>query len=206
MANPDSDRDDNQNPNQNPNLIPNQNPNQNQNQNPDNPNNVPNPNQPPFNPLLPKAPVVIELPRPQLHWSHFKPKYAGKPDKDAEAHLLRMNDWMDTHEFPDHVKVQRFCLTLIGETRLWYKPLRPIKVDWASLQNLFRQQYSKIGNTREQLFHAWRPFHFNENAEMIDTYVNRIRQVANLLGYKEPQILEVFKILFLQNYIGFSFL
>ena len=28
---------------------------------------------------------------------------------------------------------------------------------------------------------------------MIDTYVNRIRQVANLLGYQEPQILEVFK-------------
>ena len=28
---------------------------------------------------------------------------------------------------------------------------------------------------------------------MIDTYVNRIRQVAYLLGYQEPQILEVFK-------------
>ena len=27
---------------------------------------------------------------------------------------------------------------------------------------------------------------------MIDAYVNRIRQVANLLGYQEPQILEVF--------------
>ena len=36
-------------------------------------------------------------------------------------------------------------------------------------------------------------FHFDDNAEMIDAYVNRIRQVANLLGYQEPQILEVFK-------------
>ena len=45
---------------------------------------------------------------------------------------------------------------------------------------MFRQQYSKIGNTREQLFHAWRSFHFDENAEMTDTYVNRIRQVVNL--------------------------
>ena len=50
-----------------------------------------------------------------------------------------------------------------------------------------------IGNTREQLFHTCRSFHFNENAETIDAYVNRIRQVANLLGYQEPQILEVFK-------------
>ena len=28
---------------------------------------------------------------------------------------------------------------------------------------------------------------------MIDMYVNKIRQVATLLGYGEPQILEVFK-------------
>ena len=52
----------------------------------------------------------------------------------------------------------------------------------------------------------WRSFHFDENAEMIDAYVNRIRQVANLLGYQEPQILEVFKTLSPQKYIGFFFL
>ena len=51
---------------------------------------------------------------PPLHWSHFKPEYTGKPDEDAEAHLIRMNNWMDTHGFPDQVKVQRFCLTLVG--------------------------------------------------------------------------------------------
>ena len=28
---------------------------------------------------------------------------------------------------------------------------------------------------------------------MINAYVNRIRQIANLLGYQEPGILEVFK-------------
>ena len=64
---------------------------------------------------------------------------------------------------------------------------------WAQLQNLFRQRYSKLGNTHEQLFHAWRSFTFNENTETIDSYMIRIRQVANLLGYGEPQILEVFK-------------
>ena len=58
---------------------------------------------------------------------------------------------------------------------------------------MFRQQYSKIDNTREQLFHAWRSFHFDEKTETIDAYVHRIRQVANLLGYQDPQILEVFK-------------
>ena len=45
----------------------------------------------------------------------------------------------------------------------------------------------------KQLFHAWRSFIFNENAETIDSYVTHIIQVAALLGYGEPQILEVFK-------------
>ena len=64
---------------------------------------------------------------------------------------------------------------------------------WPELQNLFRQRYSKLGNTCEQLFHAWRLFSFIEIAETIDSYVIRIQQVATLLGYEEPQIMEVFK-------------
>ena len=50
-----------------------------------------------------------------------------------------------------------------------------------------------MGNTCEQLFHAWRSFTFDENIETIDSYVIWIRQVATLLGHGEPQILEVFK-------------
>ena len=82
---------------------------------------------------------------------------------------------------------------MVGEARLWYKSLRPINANWDGLQNMLRQQYSKIGKTREQLFHAWRSFHFEENTETIDAYVNCIRQVVTLLGYQEPQILEIFK-------------
>ena len=43
-----------------------------------------------------------------MNWSYFKPKYSGKPEENFEAHLLRTNDWMNTHNFPDGVKVQRF--------------------------------------------------------------------------------------------------
>ena len=39
----------------------------------------------------------------------------------------------------------------------------------------------------------WRSFSFDENIERIDTYFSLIRQLAALLGYGEPQILEVFK-------------
>ena len=67
--------------------------------------------------------------------------------------FLEMDDRMDTHAFQECVKVQHFCLTLVGEARLWCESLRPINIDWIRLQNQLRQQYSKIGNIREQLFH-----------------------------------------------------
>ena len=70
---------------------------------------------------------------PKIHWSHFKPEFAGKLDEDVEVHPLRTNDWMDTHAFQEDAKVQRFCLTLEGEARLWYESLRPIALDWNGL-------------------------------------------------------------------------
>ena len=53
----------------------------------------------------------------QMHmiWSHFKPEFSGKPEEDAAVHLLQTNDWMTTHDLPDGVKVQRFCLILMGK-------------------------------------------------------------------------------------------
>ena len=54
----------------------------------------------------------------QLNWSYFKTEFAGKPEENAEAHLVRTNEWMETHDFPDDTKVRRFCLTLMGEARL----------------------------------------------------------------------------------------
>ena len=138
-------------------------------------------------------PQVPQQQQMHMNWSHFKPKFSSKPDEDVEVHLLRTNDWMTTHDFPEAVKVQRFCLTLVGEARNWYATLEPLAMIWPELQNLFRHQYSKIGNTREQLFHAWRLFHYDENVETPDAYIIRIKQVARLLGYEDLQVLEVFK-------------
>ena len=129
-----------------------------------------------------------------INWSNFKPEFSGKPEEDAETYLLCSNDWMNAHHFNNDEKVQRFFLTLLGEATLWYQSLEPLgDTTWPQLQNLFRQRYSKLGTTCEQLFHAWRSFTFDENTEIIDSYVIWIRQVATLLGYGKPQILEVFK-------------
>ena len=78
---------------------------------------------------------------------------------------------------------------------LWYETLgaQQQQLDWAGLQEHFMQQYSKFGNTREQYFHAWRSFHFDEATDTIDGYIQKVKQVVALLNYGEPQILELFK-------------
>ena len=58
---------------------------------------------------------------------------------------------------------------------------------------MFRQQHSKFGNPREQYFHAWRSFQYDEATNIIDGCIQKVKQVAALLDYGEPQILELFK-------------
>ena len=90
---------------------------------------------------------------------------------------------MRIHNFNEDDKVQRFCMTLLGEARLWYEPLTPIANDWPALQNAFRPQYSKLGNTPEQYLHQWRSFYFDENVDSIDSYVTRVSQCTAMLNY-----------------------
>ena len=97
--------------------------------------NLPNqPNQP--NQLQNIIPVQMANPQ-QLNWSYFKPEFAGKTDEDAEAHLLRTNDWMDMHNFPNDQKVRRFCLILTGKPRLWYETIRHVNFRLACNAGMF---------------------------------------------------------------------
>ena len=126
------------------------------------------------------VPLVPLGQQPPLNWSHFKPEFAGKAEHDADSHLLHTTGLDGNPNIIEQVKVQTFCLTLVGEARLWYESLRPIAINWEELQDQFRQQYPKIGNMTEQLFHVRRSFHYDGNVETVDAYVTCIRQVAAL--------------------------
>ena len=54
--------------------------------------------------LIPTQPP-IPMVNNQLNWSNFRPQFSGKPEEDVEAHLLRTEDWMTTHNFPEDQKV-----------------------------------------------------------------------------------------------------
>ena len=42
------------------------------------------------------------------NWIGKKPEFSGKPEEDAESHLLGTRDWMEAHSFPEGEKVRCF--------------------------------------------------------------------------------------------------
>ena len=60
---------------------------------------------------VPAGPVVPATQLFYQNWIGEKPEFSGKPEEDAESHLLSTRDWMEAHNFPDEVKVRCFCLT-----------------------------------------------------------------------------------------------
>ena len=61
--------------------------------------------QPPHQ-LAPAQPVPVGLvvPAPQVfyqNWIGKKPEFSGKPEEDAESHLVSTRDWMEAHKFPE---------------------------------------------------------------------------------------------------------
>ena len=70
------------------------------------------PIQPPPQPApVQLAPAGIVVPTPQIiyqNWIGKKPEFSGKPEEDAESHLLSTRDWMEAHNFPEGDKVRCF--------------------------------------------------------------------------------------------------
>ena len=168
---------------------------------------VPAPNPPPAPAQAAQTAQAPQAPQGQqlvhLNQSYFKPEFSGKPDEDAEVHLLHSNSWMNVHHFVDSVKVQRFCLTLLGEARLWYHSLEPINVDWSQLQNLFdiqrqvtyKNSYSTHGDPLI-LMKTQRP------QTLMSLELGRQQHFQAMENHKFQKYL---KIHFPQNYIGYCF-
>ena len=79
---------------------------------------------------------------------------------------------MNTYHFYEEVKFQRFCLTLLGETRLWFQSLEPLgNTTWPQCKIYLGK------GTQNWVIHVNNYFRhgdhsiFNENTETIDSYV-----------------------------------
>ena len=68
------------------------------------------PIQPPQQPAPAQpVPAGLVVPSSQVvyqNWVGKKPEFSGKPEEDAESHLLSTRDWMEAHNSPNKVKVR----------------------------------------------------------------------------------------------------
>ena len=100
---------------ENPNAQGNPNQGQNQDQNQDqtqdqNKDQVPAGQVPVPQPVPAQQAPAGVVPVPQIiyqNWIGKKPEFSGKPEEDAESHLLSTRDWMEVHNFPEGEKVRR---------------------------------------------------------------------------------------------------
>ena len=56
-------------------------------------------------------PAGLVVPAPQVfyqNWIGKKPEFSGKPEEDAESHLLSTRDWMEAHNFLMRSKLDVF--------------------------------------------------------------------------------------------------
>ena len=72
-------------------------------------------------------------------------------------------------------------VTLAGDSHLSYESLIPVGNGWNNLQRLFHRQFSKLGQSQEELFQGWRSFTFDETTDTIDSYVLILKQCAQML-------------------------
>ena len=68
-----------------------------------------------------------------MNWSHFKPEYSGKPEEDVEAHLLRMNDWMNTHYLFEDEKSSEILSDSYGRSQIMVCFIRTYSNDMAGI-------------------------------------------------------------------------
>ena len=55
------------------------------------------------------VPTGLAVPASQVfyqNWIGKKPEFSGKPEEDAESHLISTRDCMKAHNFPNEVKVR----------------------------------------------------------------------------------------------------
>ena len=124
-----------------------------------------------------------------INWSNFKLEFSGKPDEDAEVHLLHSNDWMNAHHFLEDVKFQRFCLTLLGEVRLWFQSIEPL-----GNTTCHRCKICLGKDTQNWVIHVNSYFMCVDHSCLMKTlkpysYVTQIRQVS-AFTFRSPALLK----------------
>ena len=126
-------------------------------------------------------------PRANLRVSDFLPsKFDGNKLDETQAHLLSFEDYCSIHNVADADKPERFRTTLSGQARLWIENFK--NVNWNDLKAKFSNRFSDV-QTREAALGAFRTCIY-KNGESVDTYLSRLRRLADRLNYADTKMIQ----------------
>ena len=118
--------------------------------------------------------------------------FKGLPGERPEAHLLRANDWMDTHNILPVNKPANFKHTLDHLAREWYD-LLTFPIAWDNLQQRFSQYFSTQARSIKHLHDKWRNFSFTPGQDDIEAYIRDVKEAAHQLNYNDEAVLHFIK-------------
>ena len=120
------------------------------------------------------------------------PIFKGLPGERPEAHLLRINDWMDTYNILPVNKPANFKHTLDHLAREWYDSLI-FPIAWNDLQQRFSRYFSTQGRSIKHLHDKWRNFSFTPGQDDIEAYIRDVKEAAHQLNYNDEAVLHLIK-------------
>ena len=136
-----------------------------------------------------QPPQPQQPPPPQLRVTDYLPKrFSGEGTQSPLAHWLQFADYLQIHAVPAPQQVNRFKLTLSGDARLWFEG--KAFNDLNALKNSFIEHFSGY-HSREGSLAAFRSIKW-KHGEAMETYLGRLRPLAERLGYDNDQIRDQF--------------
>ena len=119
------------------------------------------------------------------------PKFHGKAEESAAAHLLTVEDWRLKEGITDEHIAERFKETLRDEGRIWYNENK--KLSWTEMRASFICQFDQDGKSMRQLKSDWYTDKFSPHREDIKTFLRRFNLTAELIGVSEETVVDQIK-------------
>ena len=121
------------------------------------------------------------------------PKFSGKSDEVADAHLLLVRDWQVRKAYQDRDMKDHFLKTLEGDARVWYGDIMEQDLDWKQVQREFLREYSKGGKHNRQLKADMAKFQFDPAKDGIARFIREVKSTGKLLGLDDDAICTTIK-------------
>ena len=132
------------------------------------------------------------------------PSFKGQPGERPEAHILRVNDWLEaigidqerikSKDMLDWHRVNNFKFTLDSLAREWYYQYKFYdSTTYEVLTKDFNRYFSTQGRNMKHLHDRWKSFQFNSETDDIEEFVRNIQETGNQLDYGDEAQLNMIK-------------